>query len=311
MERKLAAATGAVLALIIGIAAGCGGGSTKTVTQTVTSNTTGSTTASTSSTESRTIGSADSGNYGGTAERLVPSLREYEYDKVQSSSEYSKPSTGKKLGFQSGWDVSYRETNVSTVAETEATIYVYDNQAHAKTAYDDACPACKKEQVSGGVLLKYTVDREGSAPVTAAIATCRNIYVAVFTGGTKEVSELANDAGNLVGVIFGKAMAQGMANCNATKTTTKPKTVTKTTKAKPRSSARRFSGNGGKTLPPVTVYRDSTLSWANDGAIFQIYTDTGVPVNSQSHSGNTFLAAGTYTLQVNAVGNWTIKIAPG
>ena len=95
------------------------------------------------------------------------------------------------------------------------------------------------------------------------------------------------------------------------------KTITTKVRANPKpapasSSALHFSGNGGKTLPPVTVHRNSTLSWTNDGMIFQIFGgDTGVIANSQAHSGNTFLAAGTYTMQVNAVGNWTIKIAPG
>ena len=94
------------------------------------------------------------------------------------------------------------------------------------------------------------------------------------------------------------------------------KTITTKVRANPKpapasSRALRFSGNGGETLPPVTVHHDSTLYWTNDGGIFQIFTSGGVPVNSQAHSGRTFLSAGRYTLQVNAMGNWTIKIVPG
>jgi hypothetical protein len=99
-----------------------------------------------------------------------------------------------------------------------------------------------------------------------------------------------------------------------TRTETVTRTVTKRIKAKPkplRPTALTFNGNGGKTLPPVTVHHDSTLYWTNDGGIFQIFTESGVPVNSQAGSGDTFLSAGTYTMQVNAMGNWTIKIVPG
>ena len=72
-----------------------------------------------------------------------------------------------------------------------------------------------------------------------------------------------------------------------------------------------YNGNGGKSLGTITVDKESTLEWTNDGSVFQIYTSEGVPVNSQAHSGTTVLEAGTYkSFQVNAVGNWTIKIVP-
>lgn len=73
-----------------------------------------------------------------------------------------------------------------------------------------------------------------------------------------------------------------------------------------------FSGNGGKNLGNIDVSADSTLTWTNDGDIIQIYANEyDVLVNSQGHSGNTFLPAGTYSsMETNAVGNWTIKIAP-
>jgi hypothetical protein len=69
-----------------------------------------------------------------------------------------------------------------------------------------------------------------------------------------------------------------------------------------------FSGNGSTTLAPITI-PDSTLSWTDDGGLFQILTD-GINVNSQGSSGSTFVPAGTYTIDVNAIGNWTINLAP-
>ncbi|MGD0453786.1 MAG: hypothetical protein ABSB69_09310 [Solirubrobacteraceae bacterium] len=72
-----------------------------------------------------------------------------------------------------------------------------------------------------------------------------------------------------------------------------------------------YSGNGGKNLGTITVAEESTLEWTNDGDVFQIFSEDAVPVNSQAHSGSTVLEAGTYKgFQVNAVGNWTIKIVP-
>lgn len=72
-----------------------------------------------------------------------------------------------------------------------------------------------------------------------------------------------------------------------------------------------FSGNGGKNLGIITVAKESTIEWTNDGAYFGIYTNEGVPVNSSAHSGSSVLEAGTYSkFQINALGNWTIKIVP-
>lgn len=96
-------------------------------------------------------------------------------------------------------------------------------------------------------------------------------------------------------------------------------TVTAESQAAPTSTAstesgvegQSYNGNGGKSLGTITVDKESTLEWTNDGSVFQIYTSEGVPVNSQAHSGTTVLEAGAYkSFQVNAVGNWTIKIVP-
>jgi hypothetical protein len=73
-----------------------------------------------------------------------------------------------------------------------------------------------------------------------------------------------------------------------------------------------YSGNGGKNLGTIDVASDSDLNWTHDGAVFQIFDDeNAVEVNSQGHSGTSVISAGTYHhFQVNADGNWTIKIAP-
>ena len=78
------------------------------------------------------------------------------------------------------------------------------------------------------------------------------------------------------------------------------------------TSARSFSGNGGKNLGTITVGEESVLEWTNDGDIFQMWDDDfGFNVNSQGGSGDTVLPAGTYkSVTVNAIGNWTIEIRP-
>lgn len=77
------------------------------------------------------------------------------------------------------------------------------------------------------------------------------------------------------------------------------------------SGGRSFSGNGGRTLKPFTIDEASTLKWTNDGDIFQVFDiDSGVAINASSSKGDTYLEPGTYKLDVNAIGNWTIKIVP-
>jgi hypothetical protein len=97
-----------------------------------------------------------------------------------------------------------------------------------------------------------------------------------------------------------------------TVTRTKVKTVKSAAEATPAadssSASKRFSGNGGKTLPPITIDEPSTLKWTNDGGIFQLFDDGfNVSVNSQGHSGETYIDPGTYKFDVNAMGNWTIE----
>jgi len=97
-------------------------------------------------------------------------------------------------------------------------------------------------------------------------------------------------------------------------TTAKPaaKPAAKPKKARPI----RFEGNGSKTLPPFTIKRDANLTWTNDGDLFQVFPvdfaeEGSIGVNSQAHSGSTYVAAGTHQMDVNAIGNWTILLDVG
>ncbi len=79
----------------------------------------------------------------------------------------------------------------------------------------------------------------------------------------------------------------------------------------------RFSGSGGKGLPPFRLRSSKTMHWSNTGARFQTFpagpTINGI-VSSQDQSGTTHLPAGRYRLYVDAtapgepMGSWTIVI---
>ncbi len=71
------------------------------------------------------------------------------------------------------------------------------------------------------------------------------------------------------------------------------------------------SGNGGKDLGSLTFPRDSTLTWTNDGAIFQIFSSETVLVNSHAHRGAAVLDKGVaHHVQINAVGTWHLTFTP-
>ncbi len=79
---------------------------------------------------------------------------------------------------------------------------------------------------------------------------------------------------------------------------------------------REFSGSGGKNTRPFTVKNGWEIHWDAKGDIFQLYLYTangdmaGVPANQQgSGKGSSYQAkGGHYYLQVNALGNWAIKV---
>jgi hypothetical protein len=99
-----------------------------------------------------------------------------------------------------------------------------------------------------------------------------------------------------------------------TQTVTETRTVTAqaTTSSAGSGSASKpinFFGSGGLTLRPFRTFRPHTLSWTATGGLFQLFTKEGeVLVNSQASGGKTYLSPGTYTIQVNAMGDWTIAI---
>ena len=78
------------------------------------------------------------------------------------------------------------------------------------------------------------------------------------------------------------------------------------------TAGRIFRGNGGETLPPFRVSTPSTLFWANNGGIFQVFA-SGLhgSVNSQGAKGWTYLPPGSYTMQVNAIGIWMMDVVTG
>jgi hypothetical protein len=79
----------------------------------------------------------------------------------------------------------------------------------------------------------------------------------------------------------------------------------------------RFSGSGGKALPPFRLRSSKTMHWINTGTRLQIFpagpTIKG-NVSSPDHSGKTRLPAGRYRLYIDAaapeepMGSWTIII---
>lgn len=79
-----------------------------------------------------------------------------------------------------------------------------------------------------------------------------------------------------------------------------------------------FSGSGGKNTRPFLVKDGWEIQWDAKGDIFQLFLYTangdmvGVPANQQgSGKGTSFQPkAGKYYLQVNAIGDWSIKMVP-
>jgi hypothetical protein len=73
-----------------------------------------------------------------------------------------------------------------------------------------------------------------------------------------------------------------------------------------------FRGNGGRTLPPFSTRRGTTLYWRASGGIFQLFSEgfTGPDVNSQAPRGTTYMERGRHQVTVNALGAWIIYWRP-
>lgn len=74
-----------------------------------------------------------------------------------------------------------------------------------------------------------------------------------------------------------------------------------------------YQGNGGKSLPPFHVNKPSTLEWAAQGGIFQLFSAglSGGDVNSAASHGWSYLTPGTYQYTVNGIGAWRIRVVSG
>ena len=79
-----------------------------------------------------------------------------------------------------------------------------------------------------------------------------------------------------------------------------------------------FSGKGASTMRPFTVQSNWEIQWTADGDYLGVYlydanggeAAIGIPANQTGPgSGSSFQAkAGTYYIQTNALGSWTIDI---
>ena len=74
---------------------------------------------------------------------------------------------------------------------------------------------------------------------------------------------------------------------------------------------RHYSGSGAASLGNLSLARDSTLSWTNDGYVFQVNSSAGMPVNSEAHSGTAMVGRGKLEhLSVTAIGSWKMRFTP-
>jgi hypothetical protein len=95
-----------------------------------------------------------------------------------------------------------------------------------------------------------------------------------------------------------------------------PKTVLQTVTVGPSPVGETFSGNGDKTLPPLTLSHGVTVSWTSkpDSDGFNQFAVSSSPDDERfvefdngdsSSSGSSFIPAGTYTFEINASAAWT------
>lgn len=152
--------------------------------------------------------------YSGSARSLMPTVSESKYNRLMRSKRVS-PSSGKRVGFRSGWESSYRDTIATTVNQADVLVYVFNTRANALRAYADACPrrTCRTLQMRHGIRGKQLADISRT-PAVGIIATCANLYIAVITASTTETpSQLTFNARYEIGVVYGKAVAKGMGAC--------------------------------------------------------------------------------------------------
>lgn len=97
-----------------------------------------------------------------------------------------------------------------------------------------------------------------------------------------------------------------------------PKTVLQTVTVGPSPIGETFSGNGDKTLPPLTLSHGVTVSWTSkpDSDGFNQFSVSSSPDDANfvefdngdgSSSGSSFVPAGTYTFDITAGAAWTLS----
>ena len=99
----------------------------------------------------------------------------------------------------------------------------------------------------------------------------------------------------------------------------RPQTVTHTTTVAPSSTGQNFSGNGGSTLPPMTIPPNGVIvHWTAQPDQFgdNSFVVSSSPNDANSvefdngsgaTSGSSFIPAGTYTFEVLASATWTLS----
>jgi hypothetical protein len=138
------------------------------------------------------------------------------------------------------------------------------------------------------------------ARLVALIAAVALVAVAAAACGDDEEGDAANQT------------PTAAATTGETVTETVPEETTETgptTPTAPAGPVVRFSGNGDRTLPPVQVGQGgAALIWENDDAVFSVFSDVGLVVDSVEPRGEAFVPAGRRVLDVVASGGWRIEI---
>jgi hypothetical protein len=80
--------------------------------------------------------------------------------------------------------------------------------------------------------------------------------------------------------------------------------------AAPAVNVVRFQGRGDRRLPPITVQRGGTIvHWTNRGAVFTLFNQRGIVLDSVAARGSHFLSGGRQRLYVIEEGRgWTLTI---
>jgi hypothetical protein len=98
----------------------------------------------------------------------------------------------------------------------------------------------------------------------------------------------------------------------------KPRVVVRTVTVAPSPIGKTFSGNGTKTLEPITLTHGVTAHWTAkpDAYGYNLFSVSSSPSDktyvsfdngSNSTSGSSYIPPGTYTLEVIASGAWTLS----